>query len=238
MGLLDIFKGGNGGLKKHLARVANKRAQQHDRWESIQVLANDGSEEAIRALLTRFNIRVDPSITDREERNAAFEGVVRWGERSLGPVQDFLRSSDTLAWPLKMLKELQSDEEVTSVLLSLLHDMDTEYERDPQKKIDVLASLEERGDERIVSAAERFLSDANETARFHSVGAIFAQENAEAGRAALAEAFLEEESMRVRMRILDGYIDQEWTFDDPAKISDRLPTGYSLGKRGDPRKKR
>ena len=238
MGLLDIFKGGNGGLKKHLARVSNKRAQQHDRWESIQVLANDGSEEAIRALLTRFNIRVDPSITDREERNAAFEGVVRWGERALGPVQDFLKSSDTLAWPLKMLKELQNEDEVTSTLLSLLEDMDTEYERDPQKKIDVLASLEERGDERIVGAAKRFLRDANETARFHAVGAIFAQENAEAGRAVLAEAFLQEESMRVRMRVLDGYIDHAWTFDDASKVSDRLPTGYSLGKRGDPRKKR
>ena len=51
MGLFDVFKGGGGGIQKHVARVANKRAQQHERWESIQVLASDGSEEALRALL-------------------------------------------------------------------------------------------------------------------------------------------------------------------------------------------
>jgi hypothetical protein len=112
------------GLAKHVTRVANKRAQKHERWESIEVLASDGSDEAIRALLTRFNIRVDPSITDGEEKNAAFLGVVQNGEAALGPVRDlgvvqngeaalgpvrdFLASSETLAWPLKILKEIQS----------------------------------------------------------------------------------------------------------------------------------
>ena len=109
MGLFDVFKGGGGGLKKHAARVANKRAQQHERWESIQALAKDGSDEALRALLVRFTIRVDPSITDGEEKNAAFHGIVLHGEAALGPTRDFLESSDTLAWPLKILKEIQSE---------------------------------------------------------------------------------------------------------------------------------
>ncbi len=125
MGLFDVFKGGGSGLSKHVARVANKRAQKHERWESIQVLASDGSDEAIRALLTRFAIRVDPSITDGEEKNAAFLGVVQNGEAALGPVREFLASSDTLAWPMKILRELQSEEEVTTTLLELLSKMDT-----------------------------------------------------------------------------------------------------------------
>ena len=108
MGLFDVFKGGGSGLQKHQKRVANKRAQKHERWESIQVLASDGSDEALRALLTRFNVRVDPSITDGEEKNAAFLGVVQNGEAALAPVRDFLESSETLAWPLKILKELQT----------------------------------------------------------------------------------------------------------------------------------
>ncbi|MBW2587578.1 MAG: HEAT repeat domain-containing protein, partial [Deltaproteobacteria bacterium] len=115
MGLFDVFKGGAGGLSKHVTRVANKRAQKHERYESIQVLASDGSDEALRALLTRFTIRVDPSITDGEEKNAAFLGVVQNGEAALGPVRDFLDSSETLAWPLKILKELLGEEEVTTI---------------------------------------------------------------------------------------------------------------------------
>ncbi len=238
MGLFDVFKGGSGGLKKHVERVANKRAQKHERWESIQVLANDGSDEAIRALLTRFTIRVDPSITDGEEKNAAFHGVVQNGEAALGPVREFLISSDTLAWPLKMLKELQTEEEVTTTLLDLLSKMDTEYERDPQKKIDLIASFEETKDPRIVEAVIRFLDDMNETVRFHAAGAILAQDEADAAREAMTKAFLAEESVRVRMRMLDGYIDRGWTLDDvKEEASKRMPTGFTIGKKGEVRKK-
>lgn len=237
MGLFDVFKGG-GGLQKHIARVGNRRAQKHERWESIQVLANDGSEEAIRALLVRFTIRVDPSITDGEEKNAAFQGIVQHGETAVGPVKEFLESSDTLAWPLKILKEIQSEEEVTTTLLELLNGMHTEYERDPQKKIDVIASFEERTDPRVVEAVVRFLDDMNETVRFHAAGAILYQDEAEQAREALAKAFLSEESVRVRMRILDGFISHGWTLGDVKdEASGKMPMGYSLGKKGEVRKK-
>jgi len=237
MGLFDVFKGGGGGLKKHAARVANKRAQKHERWESIQALASDGSDEALRALLTRFTIRADPSITDDEEKIAAFRGIVQHGAAALGPVQDFLESSESLAWPLKILTALQTEEEVVTTLLELLSKMDTEYERDPQKKIDAIGGLEERKDPRIVEAVSRFLEDMNETVRFYTVGAILAQNDAEMALDALTRTFLGEESVRVRMRILDGYIERGWALDDVKdEASKRLPTGYSLGKKGEVRR--
>jgi HEAT repeat protein len=238
MGLFDVFKGGGGGLQKHVARVANKRAQKHERWESIQVLASDGSEEALRALLTRFTVRVDPSITDGEEKNEAFLGIVQHGEAALEPVLDFLESSEVLAWPLKILKEIQTEEEVMTTLLELLSKMDTEYERDPQKKIDVIASFEECKDPRIVEAVTRFLEDMNETVRFHAAGAILAQDEADQALEALTKAFVAEESVRVRMRILDGYIEHGWTLGDAKEEAlKRIPTGYSLGKKGEVRKR-
>ncbi|MBW1830667.1 MAG: hypothetical protein DRH23_08140 [Deltaproteobacteria bacterium] len=238
MGLFDVFKGGGSGLAKHITRVANKRAQQHERSESIQVLASDGSEEALRGLLTRFNLRVDPSITDGEEKNAAFLGVVQNGEAALGPVRDFLASSDTLAWPLKILKEIQSEEEVTTILLELLSTMHTEYERDPQKKVDVIASFEERKDPRIVDAVTRFLEDMNETVRFYVVGAILTQDEADTALDAMTAAFITEESVRVRIRMLDGYIERSWTLGAVKdEASKKMPTGYTLGKKGEVRKK-
>jgi hypothetical protein len=238
MGLFDVFKGGGSGLQKHAGRVANKRAQKHERWESIQVLARDGSDEALRALLTRFNVRVDPSITDGEEKDAAFHGVVQNGEAALGPVRDFLESSETLAWPLKMLKELQTEEEVTTTLLELLSKMDTEYERDPQKKVDVIASFEERKDPRIVDAVTRFLEDMNETVRFYATGAILTQDDADTAREAMTKTLLAEESVRVRIRMLDGYIARGWTLADVKdQLAKKIPTGYTLGKKGEVRKK-
>ena len=238
MGLFDVFKGGGGGLKKHVTRVANRRAQKHERWESIQVLAADGSDEALRALLMRFTVRVDPSITDGEEKNEAFQGIVQHGEAALQPVLDFLDSSETLAWPMKILRQIQSEEEVTTTLLDLLAKMDTEYERDPQKKIDLIASFEECKDPRIVDAVMRFLDDMNETARFHAAGAILAQDEADAALEAMTKAFLKEESVRVRMRMLDGYIERGWKLADvKEEATKKMPTGYSLGKKGEVRKK-
>ncbi|MGB9338701.1 MAG: HEAT repeat domain-containing protein [Polyangiales bacterium] len=238
MGLFDVFKGGGGGLKKHVARVANKRAQKHERWESIQVLAADGSDEALRALLTRFTVRVDPSITDGEEKNEAFHGIAQHGEAALEPVRDFLNSAENLAWPLKLLREIQTEEQVTTILLELLSRMDTEYERDPQKKIDLIASFEEHKDPRIVEAVIRFLDDMNETVRFHAAGAILAQDEADAALDALTKAFLAEESVRVRMRMLDGYVERGWKLADvKEEATKKMPTGYSLGKKGEVRKK-
>ena len=238
MGLFDVFKGGGGGLKKHVTRVANRRAQKHERWESIQVLAADGSDEALRALLMRFTVRVDPSITDGEEKNEAFQGIIQHGEAALQPVLDFLDSSETLAWPMKILRQIQSEEEVTTTLLDLLAKMDTEYERDPQKKIDLIASFEECKDPRIVDAVMRFLDDMNETARFHAAGAILAQDEADAALEAMTKAFLKEESVRVRMRMLDGYIERGWKLADvKEEATKKMPTGYSLGKKGEIRKK-
>jgi hypothetical protein len=209
MGFLDIFKGSNP-MEKHGARVANRRAQAPDRWESIQYLSKQKSAEAAAALLERFTFRVDPSITDQEERDAAFAGILDCGPAAVEPLRAFLRKSDSIAWPLKALERLLSADEVTEELLGLLSSMQTEYERDPDKKIQVIASLEQRKHGRIRSAVERFLGDANETVRFHAVATIYAQGAPgealdDALVARVLDVFGREDSVRTRARILDGF---------------------------------
>ena len=63
----------------------NRRAQAVDRWEAIQALARMQTPEAVEALLPRFTFYVDPSITDQEEKDAAFEGIVATGEAAVAP---------------------------------------------------------------------------------------------------------------------------------------------------------
>jgi HEAT repeat protein len=241
MGLLGLFKkSGAGAVKKHAARVGNKRAQSPDRWEAIRALGEIGTPEAVDALLQRFTIRVDPSITDQEEKEAACDAIARAGDSAVDPVRRFLRQHETLAWPMKCLARLVPDEQITGELVSLLESMDTEYERNPEKKIQVLSALEERKDPRIIDAVKPFLDDVNETTRFHSVGTLLAQvgaedESAEQVRQALLEALLAEESVRVRSSILDGFIERGWTFGerkDDAKA--KLPPGYAVDSQGKP----
>lgn len=240
MGIIDFFSGkGAGALKKHASRVADKRAQTPDRWESIQALGKMKSGEAAAALLRRFTFRIDPSITDQEEKDAAFEAIVAVGEPAIEPVRAFLQSSETVSWPLKMLERLLSPEDVVAELLALAEGMGTDYERDPERKIQVVSYLEDRRDPRILDAVSRFCGDSNETVRFHAVGAVFAQEGPEKALDALATLFLKEESVRIRSRVLEGMIAHKISFGERAEAAKaKLPQGYGLDATGVPVKSR
>lgn len=231
MGLLDFFgrKSGAGAIKKHAKRAADKRAQNADRWQSLHALAQMETAEAAEALLQRFTFRVDPSITDQEEKDLAMTGVINAGDEAIEPVREFLRESKSIAWPVKMLDQLVSLEDLVSTLLEVLEGMHTDYMQNPQRKIDLLAQLEDRVDPRIAPAVQRFLQDDNESARFHAAATTFAQENASESREALLDVVADEESVRVKVRILDGFIERDWGLGErTAELleASALPSGY------------
>jgi hypothetical protein len=147
--------------------------------------------------------------------------------------------AESLSWPVKMLDKLVDAETVIGKLLEVLERMDIEYERDPQRKIQLLATLEERRDPRIADAVVRFIEDANETVRFNAVGALYAQEaEVEAHREVLLEACCKEESVRIRNRILDGFVANGWSIADRAEeLRAVLPSGFTIDKQGALRKK-
>jgi hypothetical protein len=239
MALFGLFgkKSDSAQLKKWAERAQNRRAQAIDRWEAIQALVNAKSPEAVEALLPRFTFYVDPSITDQDEKDLAFDGIVAVGEGAVEPVVTFLRRADSISWPLKMLDRILGAEAVVEKVLELLSGMDTEYERDPQRKVQMLATLEERVDPRIASVAVRFLQDANETVRFHAAGAVLAQAEASEQKPALLRCFCSEASVRVRNRILDGFSAKGWDVGEmTAEVQSRLPAGYSLDRQGVPRR--
>jgi HEAT repeat protein len=235
--MFGLFGGKSEGsqVKKLAERVANKRGQLPDRWEAIQALAKMRTAVAVAALLPRFAFYVEPSINDQEEKDAAFEGIVATGPDAIEPVVAFLKRAESISWPVKMLERIAGPEVLIEHLLELLGAMDTEYERDPQKKIQVLVELEDRRDPRIAPAVERFLSDANETVRFHAASTLLGQADAQAHRAALVQRIEQEESVRVRVRILDGFVKAGWAIENPSDaLRARLPAGFSLDAKGLP----
>jgi hypothetical protein len=229
----DVAGGG-----KFAERVANKRAQAYERWEAIQALSKLKTPESVDALLARFTFYVEPSITDQEEKDAAFEAVVAAGDAAVAPVCAFLRRADSTAWPIKILDRLLAPDAVTGHLLDLLSSMDTEYERDPERKIQLLTTLAERTDPRVAAVAARFVVDANETARFAAVGVLHAQGAVVEHASALIDCLCAEESVRVRNRIFEalGAVERSVTPREDA-VKARLTAAYSLDKSGVPRKR-
>jgi hypothetical protein len=240
MAFLGIFgkKSEGGALRKHAERVANKRAQAYDRWESIQALAQMHTRESVEALLPRFTFYVEPSITDQEEKDAAFTGIVDSGAAGVEPVVAFLKRADSISWPVKMLDKIVEPEAVVGYLLELLSGMDTEYARDPESKIQILTTLAERKDARAADACVRFVGDMNESARFSAVGAIIGQEAVVAHKAALVSALCQEDSVRVRNRIFEALSVAGLSVEpEQERVKARLTPGYTLDAGFVPRKR-
>ncbi len=228
MSLFDLFgkKTPGGAVAKHAARLADKRSMTPDRWEAIQALVKIDSEEAIAAMLPRFTYYGDPTITDHEEKETIFNAIVAKKHLAEAPLRRFIAKSESMSWPLKALEQILPSEDVLLLLIELLSKMDTEYERDPQRKLQILAELEQRTGAGIVAAVQPFFEDVNETARFHALGAALAQPDASQAEEALRKALAREDSMRVKSKVLEGFAKRGWSIE--ASAAGKLPDGWFL----------
>lgn len=240
MAFLGIFgkKSDSSAVRKHGERVANKRAQAYDRWESIQALAQLKSAEAVAALLPRFTFYVEPSITDQEEKEAVFNAIVESGEAAIEPLVAFLKKASSVSRPIKALDKITTPEVVVGYLLDVLAGMDIEYERDPERKNQILTALAEHKDPRIEQAVVRFLEDSNETVRFNTVAVLAAQDAIASQQLPIVSCLCTEDSVRVRNRIFDALAAAKVSVSPQEEaVKARLTANYLLEPSGIPRKK-
>jgi hypothetical protein len=229
MGLFDFLKKGsnpppagadgaplNKKIAGHAKVVADKRAQSYDRAESIQALTEARSRDAAAALLKRFTFSTDPSITDQEEKEAAFQGIVGAGPEAIPAVRAFCTKAEVLTWPLKILRVLSDDESYKAELLTLAEAYDTEYARNVEPKIQVVTALGDVKGDDVRVAAERFLTDVNETVRFHAVASTFAQDD-EASIGPLIEMAAAEESVRIKNKVAEGLAQKGWVIPEATR---------------------
>jgi hypothetical protein len=199
-------------LQKSCAKAANKKLKPDDRRPALYDLIQEGSDQAVEALLRRFTFNYDTNIVlDEEEKNMVYEGLMSMGDRVLPLVVRHLKSAPTLSWGLRLVNNLCDMDAAWGVLTEVLQDYDPEYERDPTRKIQLMTFLGEFLDPRAVQALLPFLEDHDETVRFVTVESLFKQGDDRA-REPLLELLLneEEESLRIKNRIIEGFADLGW----------------------------
>lgn len=205
--------------------AASKRAQAYDRDEAIRGLIEIGTPQAAAALLKRFALNVDPSITDQEEKDLAYQGIVRIGqdgdhrEAVVEHVRQLCQRAESYTWPLKVLRALLDDEAYERELLQLLAQFDTEYTRNQEPKINLISEMETLISPAVREAVERYLDDVNETVRFHAVETTFKQGDP-VSLPALVELMENEESVRIKNKIAEGMIRRGW--DIPEQLRERF----------------
>lgn len=244
MGLFDFFRRGKTtkepGETEAEARVdrsvarfgrmaSNKNAQAYDRFEAIQALSTVGTADAAAALLKRFSFYIDPSITDQEEKDVAFRGIIAAGTEAIEPIREFCVKAESFTWPMKMLAELLDEQAYVDELLTLLGRFDTDYAKKQEPKLQIIAELESKVREDIAPAVEPFLDDFDERVRFHTVATLLAQEDEHIADA-LCGLLVKEESVRVRNRICEGLSAKGWRVPDSLllEVKQILPNEYML----------
>lgn len=196
MGVFDVFTSPERKIKSWQRKVTERYGPPENRQKATQQLIEMGTPGAIAALLMRFSIKAEPSITDEEEKQHVFDAIVDFGEKAIGPLKDFLRQRPVAtSWCLRALAELVPQEELIGLCLETLKRLGPDYTRDPEKKIVVLGRLSELVDPRIAAGVAPFLEDPADEVKIAAAGVVAAQKD-EATRTALLEALARPEQAK------------------------------------------
>ncbi len=264
MGLFD--KLGFGGTKEEKdlrvakslgKKVTEKFGPPENRQGAIEELGAMRTEAAIDALLARFTIRIDPGITDDEEKHRVLDLVVAAGKVSLEPIKRFLAARDEITWPLEALGELLTEQELIQILCGALNRAAVEYSRTSEKKVLLLHALSHHRSPDAVPAALPFLDDMDDDVRIAAAQVLCgqlqplpegasAEETAiaatastaaqEKGRVPLLETFLkahEQHNARVREALAGLLADSPLDVKGyTPKFEAALPEAYKLDSKG------
>lgn len=244
MGFLDFLfdkeKAQERKITKLKKTVSHMYVQPGERSYAVEQLREIGNEDAVLALLSRFEQTSPNHTTDADEKEFVYEVLVDLGRRGevdvAGTITAYLkRVEEKINWPLKVLTDLLSLDDMINVVVELLEDMHIDYVRNPEKKQELMLRAAEFSDRRLAEQTARFVEDDYETIRFLAIDALLAQNEDDIARPALAARFGEEDSLRILQKLAEAFAERpEWTIeeDQHETVGAALPKGFSLDGEG------
>ena len=243
MGFLDRFsKDGRDARarEKNAARAVNKYMQSPDRMKALQALRDDGSDDALFALMKRFGMMYDKSIEDEQEKEWVFEALAEKGAAVIPAIERYLQSADSISWPLRLLSKVASPTHELEIIKKVLERHEPGYERDPTKKIQLLNHLAALKQPGLAALAVPYLADMDEGVRYAAVEALARVGDEAAAREPLIAHLVSdgEESLRVRIQIAEAFAHHGWLVKTNRPAFDqKLPEQFSIGRDGRVQKK-
>jgi hypothetical protein len=239
MGLFDIFSKEKREARAragNIQRTINKYSQSGDRYRAMEALAIEGSDEALYGLVRRFGMMYDKTIEDEQEKEWVFDTLVSKGESALPAVKRYLISANSVSWPLRVLQKIAPNKDAEfDMVAEVLARHEPGYERDPTKKIQLIRHIGLMKHGKGPAVVTSYLGDMDEGVRFATIEALLASKNEEAAREKLLELFVSdsEESLRLRLRIAEGFADLGWLVQGHrGGVEKKLPDGFHLDREG------
>lgn len=213
MGLFGLFGSKEEREKSALQKLAKKLTERYgppeNRQKAIAQLGEMGTPAALETLCLRFTVRVEPGITDDEEKATARSILVEAGEAAVAPIERFVTAQeDGIAWGLRALAEVAPGQ-VLAVVVKELARLGKIYTRDPEKKLVLLKWLTEHhagaGGVETEGALIPLLEDFSDDVRISATRALAALSPGEGARDALIQLLLRDrDNARVRGEVLDA----------------------------------
>jgi HEAT repeat protein len=216
MGLFDLFASREDREKNHLQKLGRKLVERYgppeNRQKVIDQLGDMGTRRALRTLCQRFTVRVEPGITDDEEKETVRRILVEAGDAAVGPLEEFVHEQeDGVAWGLRTLADLAPDRVRALVVKELAH-LGRTYTKDPDKKLVLLKWLVEHhagsGSPELEDALLPLLEDFSDDVRISTTRALAALGPSERAREGLIQLLLRDrDNARVRGEVLAALAD-------------------------------
>lgn len=191
-------------------KVTNKYGQPQERMQAIKQLAAMHTKEAVSALLQRFTFRIEQTIGDEDEKRAVYEGIVECGELAVEPILEFLEKENAPYWPCKALRTIVGDEAAVTHLLRIIENMEAIFDRDIERRNELVSNLREFQDPRVREKLLAFLKDENEELRVHAVEGLGGLAGEEIAPVLVEKLLDENETQRVKTAILNLLIEKKW----------------------------
>jgi HEAT repeat protein len=237
MGLMDLI--GMGGPEGKIRRLSKKTMEKfgppENRQGAIEELGGLKTEPAVEALLLRYTFRVDPGITDDEEKARVLALVLQAGDAALPAVKRFILTRDEISWPLRALSDLLPEQAVVAFLVEVAQKVSGEYSRVPEKKVLLLHALSAHKAPSITPAALPFLDDMDDEVQIAAAEAI-ARQGDDSGREPLIQHFLKSHdasNARVREALAGLLAESSWDVKGyTPKVEAALSSDFKLDSKG------
>jgi hypothetical protein len=220
MGFFDFLKRGTteGKIENYAKKVRKKDTPVEERQACCEWLAEEGSTDAILALLGRFEMTYEHGMKDAQEKERVERLVLGLGDRAIDPLETFVRSCKSFSRPLKLYERLAGKDAAKTIVLELV---DVEFAKSglkPAKKRDLLVKLADFRGPDVVESATRFVDDFDAASRYNAVEVLLAQPDTDAIRDLLVARLAdpEEDSGRLKFKIGEAAAGRRWPLGDHA----------------------
>jgi HEAT repeat protein len=212
--LKRLFSNEDGPSEKQIRRAMKQVTQMHgeagSRVAAMERLASWKTPESAAALLRRFTIQTPQESMDLEEKQYTVRLLSEMGAVAADPIRNFIRREPDVTFPVQALKAILSPEEFRKSLLELLESFASGYTRWSEAKTVLIKQLPKDAFAEVVDTVRRFLEDESDDVCIAAMD-YMARAADDSVRETLIQLFFEADSRpRVRGRILDHFLENEW----------------------------